>query len=111
MYQIVPLTNDANRTIQTTVQVDSKNITLKLFFHYNETAKYWCMRITNSDNTVLVDSLPLLTGAYPAANLLHQYQYLKIGSAYIVKTTQSDLDYPDDTTLGTTFQLVWSDNE
>jgi hypothetical protein len=108
MYQIIPLTNDPNKTLQTTVEVNNTNITLKLVFHYNEMAKYWCMSIINSDNTLLIDSLPLVTGVYPSANLLGQYSYLGIGSAYLIKTTQSTLDYADDNTLGNTFQLVWS---
>ncbi|MFA6876522.1 MAG: hypothetical protein WCQ87_07810 [Parabacteroides sp.] len=93
--------------MQTTVEVNGSNITLTLFFHYNEVAKYWCMRITDSTGTVLVDSIPLLTGEYPAANLLEQYAYLKIGSAYILKVSKNDLDYPDDNTLGDVFVMVW----
>jgi hypothetical protein len=108
MYQVIPLTNDANKTLRTSVQVGSGNITLTLFFHYNEMANYWCMSITNSSSVLLIDSLPLVTGVYPSANVLGQYAYLNIGSAYLVKTTQSKLDYPDDTTLGSTFSLVWS---
>lgn len=107
-YQIIPLTNDPNKTLKTTVSIGDSNVTLTLFFHYNEIAKYWCMRVTNSSNVVLIDSLPLVTGEYPAGNILAQYSYLNIGKVYLVKVTKSELNYPDDNTLGTTFILGWS---
>lgn len=104
---VIPLTNDPNKTIKTTVAVGSKNVTLTLFFHYNEAASYWCMRVTDVDNNVLIDSLPLITGNYPSSDLLGQYKYLDIGGAYLLKASKSDLDYPDDNTLGDIFKLVW----
>lgn len=108
--QIIPLTTDANQTFQTTVAVGSKNIALSLAIHYNEMAGYWVMSIADpATNTILLDSIPLITGGYPAANVLGQYSYLGIGSAYVIKTSAVSLDYPDSTDLGTDFVLVWSD--
>jgi hypothetical protein len=107
--QTIPLTSDPNQTFSTTLSVDDANITLTMTLKYNEIAGYWKMSITNSSGTLLLDSIPLITGVYPAANLLEQYSYLSIGSAYILKTTSTTLDYPDDSTLGTDFVLVWSD--
>ncbi|MCL2085177.1 MAG: hypothetical protein FWH06_07985 [Oscillospiraceae bacterium] len=59
----------------------------------------------------LIDSLPILAGEYPAANLLEQYAYLNIGSAVVAETGASDkYANPDDTTLGKSYQLVWGDS-
>lgn len=108
--QVIPLTTDPNQTFQTTVSVDNQNITLSLTIRYNEMAGYWVMTITDpTTNIILLDSIPLITGSYPAANVLGQYAYLGIGSAYVVKAGAVNMDYPDDTNLGTDFLLVWSD--
>ena len=59
---------------------------------------------------VLVTSIPLYSGKYPAANLLEQYSYLRIGSAWLVKVNQdTKSDYPNDMNLGTDFLLMWGD--
>jgi hypothetical protein len=107
--QLIPLTTSPNQTFQSTLAVDGKNITLEFNLKYNEIAEYWIVKITNSDNVVLLDSIPLVPGNYPADNILEQYGYLGIGSAFIVKSSNVAADYPSDTTLGTDFLLVWGD--
>ena len=77
---------------------------------YNELASYWTMDIEDQNQTRLVSSIPFLLGDYPASNILEQYAYLEIGSAYIVSMSNSTLECPDDNTLGTDFILVWDDN-
>jgi hypothetical protein len=109
-YQLIPLTTSPNQTFQSTLAVDSKNITLEFNLKYNEIAEYWIMKITDpSSNTLLLDSVPLIPGNAPAGNILEQYEYLGIGSAFIVKSSNVAADYPSDTTLGTDFLLVWGD--
>jgi hypothetical protein len=108
--QIIPLTSNPNQVIKTTLNVDGKNLTLQLGFNFNEIAGYWVMQIADpTNNNILLDSIPLITGDYPAANLLGQYSYLEIGSAFIINVANSDLDYPDANTLGTDFILAWGD--
>jgi hypothetical protein len=108
--QIIPLTSDPNQTMKTTVNVGGRNITLQLDIRYNDIAEYWVMMVTDPvTGTVLIDSVPLITGDYPAGNILGQYAYLGIGSAYVVPAATVAMDYPDDTNLGTDFVLVWSD--
>ena len=108
--QIVPLVAAPNQSLSTTVSVDGKSITLRLDINYNEVAGYWVMRVNDTLGNVLIDSVPLLTGEYPAANLLAQSAYLGIGSAYVLNVSNtSKMDYPDNTNLGTDFQLLWSD--
>jgi hypothetical protein len=110
-YQIIPLTNSPNQTFTTTLTIDSANVTLTMNLRYNVIAEYWVLTIINtSTQTILLDSIPFVTGDYPASNILGQYAYLEIGSAYIINTDNATLDYPDDSTnsLGTDFILVWS---
>jgi hypothetical protein len=110
--QVIPLTPNPNQTFTVTLNIDSSNITLTMILRYNVIAEYWVLTIINSaTQAIILDSIPFVTGDYPAANILGQYTYLQIGSAYVVNTDNSPLDYPDDSTnsLGTDFVLIWSD--
>ena len=108
--QIVPLTYDPDQTLQVALNVDGKTLTLGLEVKWNATAGYWVMTITDpTTGTTLLDAVPLITGAYPSANILGQYGYLAIGSAYIINAGGVEMDSPDDTNLGTDFVLLWDD--
>jgi hypothetical protein len=109
-YKIVPLIPNANQSFTCTLPVDSKNITLAFTFTYNFMAEYWFMSVTDvKKNLMLLDAVPLVTGEYPAADILGQYAYLGIGSALIVPTSSLTRDTPDFSNLGTEFVLVWTD--
>ena len=110
MDQIVPLTNDPNQTFNINLTVDGANLKLRLFISYNLIAGYWEMQISDPNTgDIMVDTIPLVTMTPPIFNLLGQYKYLEIGSAGILNVGNSPLDYPDDKTLGTDFQLIWGD--
>lgn len=133
--QQVPVTIAPNQNFVASLSVDGNTIYLNLVIRFNEMADYWVMDISDANNNLLVASIPLLTGQFPAANLLEQHQYLKIGSAYIVNVSNktpiaqaasggygqggygegpyggssgyAGVDYPDNTNLGTDFQIWW----
>ncbi len=107
--QIIPLTSSPNQSFSSTLQVDGAPLTLNFRVKWNAMAGYWVMSISNSQGILLVDSIPLVTGFYPGANLLAQFAHLQIGSLYILNEGTTDLDYPDQSTLGTGFQVLWSD--
>ena len=107
--QVIPLTTAPNQTLQPTLNVDGKSLTLNLALSYNRMAGYWVMTIRDSQGNMVLDSIPLLVGQPPANNILGQFGYLAIGSAYIVNATGAAMDSPDDTNLGSDFLLVWSD--
>ena len=107
--QIIPLTSSPNQSFSSTLQVDGASLTLNFILRWNEMAGYWVMSIFNAANALLLDSIPLITGWYPAANILGQYAYLKIGSAAILNQGNSQSDYPGRNDLGTNFVLLWSD--
>lgn len=111
MDQIISLTNSPNQSFPVNLAVNGDSLTLNLQFNYNEMAQYWVMLIADQDQNVLISDIPLLTGAYPASNILNQYQYMLIGSAYVLNIgTIVDADYPNSLELGTQFLLLWSDN-
>jgi hypothetical protein len=136
MIQVIPLTNDPNQSFTVVLQIDGAPLTLNVTIKYNSMAGYWVLAVYNASNNLLIDSTPLLTGSYPAGNIFAQQAYLQIGAWYIVNISnlsvdtgseegygeggygaggyggqlgQGGFDYPNDTNLGTDFQL-WVDD-
>lgn len=109
MNQIVPLSLAVvqQQTVQLTV--NGQPLTLTLSITWSAMAGYWQMSVTDVNGNLLLSSVPLITGSYPAANLLAQYQYLQIGSAYLLNTGTGADDYPGQYDLQQ-FTLVWGDN-
>jgi hypothetical protein len=134
--QVITLTNSPNQSYTVNLTVDGSPLTLNITINYNEMAGYWILAIFNANSQLLIDSVPMLTGAYPAGNLLQQQKYLNIGSWYLVNVSnlqvetsgnlgygeggygqggyggeqgQGGTDYPNATNLGTDFQL-WVDD-
>jgi hypothetical protein len=108
MPQLVPLVQAPNQTFTVQLVVDGAPLTLNLTLSYSTMAGWWQLSIANAQNSMLVASVPLVTGYYPAANILAQYGYLKIGSAYVLNTGASTNDYPGAGDLPN-FSLLWSD--
>lgn len=110
MINLIPLTTDPDQSFTMTLPIDGKNLTFDLRLRYNTEAKFWLLSITDSvTETLLLDSIPLVTGDYPAANILSQYKYLNIGSIVIVPNGSSATGDPDDTNLGTEYYMAWGD--
>jgi hypothetical protein len=107
----IPVTSEPNQNFRCTIPIDGENKTFIFDVRYNSEAEYWTMRITDDlISLMLIDSIPLLAGVYPAANLLEQYAYLNIGSAYIIKINPDiEEENPNSETLGSGFKLYWSD--
>jgi hypothetical protein len=109
MDQIVPLDNSPQQALTVALNVDGQVLRLQLDIYFSEMAQYWVMDISDASGNLILSSLPLITGDWPAANILAQYAYLAIGSCYIINAGQVAADYPDATQLGTDFYLLWSD--
>ena len=108
--QIIPLTTSPNQSMQMVLNIDGKNKRLQLTVRFNEIGKYWVIGIIDvSTGEYLLDSIPLLTGIYPAANILGQYAYLGIGGLYLLNVSNTDKDWPDNTDLGSDYILCWTD--
>ena len=109
----IPVTSEPNQNFKCPIPINGVTKTFIFDIRYNSEAEYWVMAIADDlTNNILVDSIPLLAGIYPAANLLEQYAYLNIGSAYIVKTNPDITEEnPNSETLGKGFNLYWSDTK
>lgn len=101
---IIPLKPIPNNTVTYKVPVDDQNISLTFRTSYNEQAKYWLLDITNSEGVELIAGLPLV----PAQNILEQFSYLQIGSAYLAPKSKVDEQWPGLNTLDDWY-LIWSD--
>jgi hypothetical protein len=108
---IIPLTTQPNQTFNCTIPIDGQNRRLSFALRYNSIADYWNLTVIDGvTNETLIDAIPLQRGQFPAANLLEQYSYMKIGSAVIVHHGKLPPDAnPNDRNLGAEFYLVWGD--
>ncbi|MDQ0202472.1 phage baseplate plug family protein [Pectinatus haikarae] len=107
MYSIIPLQAVPNQTFSSKIPVDKQNITLSFTLNYNELANYWVVSITDSNGTMLITSLPII----PAQNILEQFKYMNIGSAYVVPRQTISEEWPTENTLDSDWYLVWSDTD
>ncbi len=111
-YVEIPLDSSPDQRLRVTVPIDGKNVTLGLRLRYNTVAGCWMMTVYDKDGTLLIDSLPLVTGEYPAADLLAQHRHLGLGSAVVVNVGAAPSfpsDVPDSGNLGSGFVLIWGD--
>src|SRR5579863_9981286 len=95
--QMIPLSTAPNQQFTALLNVDGAPLTVNVTVKYNEMAQYWILSISDSNNNLLVDSVPALTGSYPAANILEQQRYLGIGAWYIVNVSNLVLDIGTET--------------
>lgn len=103
---IVPLTSSPNQTFTSSIPIDGKAIKFYFFLRYNTEQKCWQMDLSDSNKTPLITSVPLIG----SLNILEQYSYLNIGSAYVVKVDPNIADdRPNEYNLGKDFILVWGD--
>ena len=109
-YKVIPVTSDPNQRFECTIPIDGNNVSLLFLLVYNDQGNYWCMTVSDANTSeVLLDTIPLLTSNGYGANILEQYSYKKIGSAYIIKTSNIRDDSPTMNNLGTDFVLMWGD--
>lgn len=107
--QVVKISTNLNQALSANLNVDGKILNLNLTFTFSEMANYWLMTVKDSNNNVLLDSIPMVTGCFPGNNLLGAYMYLQLGSAYLVNVSNSGEDFPSQNTLARDWQLIWSD--
>lgn len=105
----IPLDTTPDQQFNVTVQVGEENVSLILHLRYNTEGDFWHMDITNAETEeMLIAHVPLLTGEYPAADILEQFEYIGIGSVIILKMTDAaEGDFPNLDNLGTDYVLYW----
>jgi hypothetical protein len=109
--QIVPLTSSPNQVLTTTLTVNRQQLTVQLRVAYNPQGGFWTMDIADKLGNPILYAVPLITGMWPGANILGPYEYLNIGSAYVINQNGAASDFPNNTDLGVDFVLLWADND
>lgn len=91
--------------------LNGKSVPMAIRLSYNARGDLWHMDIENErTGEVILANVPLLCGADNTYNLLKQFEYLGIGSAYIKKVVENtDTDSPDYNTFLSQFVLMWGD--
>lgn len=106
MYSIVPMQALPNHSFNAVVSIDGGNVDLRFRLMYNELANYWIVDISKNNEVVLA-GLPLV----PAQNILEQFAYLGIGSAYIIPRSEAQEQWPSLDTLSSDWYIVWGDTD
>lgn len=112
-WNVIPLDSTPDQEFNVTVEVSGISIPLFLHLRYNTEGEFWKMDVMDGrDHKMLIAGVPFLTGEYPAADILAQFQHLGIGSALIIEATdQTAEEIPGLFDLGTDFVLVWGDED
>lgn len=106
--QQIPLVPNVQQSFQITLLINGSYETLELAVNYSEMANCWLMDISDNQGNTLLASIPLVTGAgVNSRNILGQYGYLNLGSAYVQPVSTSAPDYPALADLGVTHVLLW----
>lgn len=105
MLSIVPIKAIPNYKFSSKIAIDGKNITLGFELQYNELAGYWIVSISDIVGKYLIAGIAVV----PAQNILEQYEYLNIGSAYIMPAQTVKEQWPARYTLVNEWYLVWGD--
>lgn len=105
----IPLDPNPDQQFNITVTVGEENVGLILHLRYNTEGEFWHMDVSDgSTEEMLLSNVPLLTGEYPAADILRQFEYIGIGQAIVLKVTDgASGDFPNLDNLGSDYILVW----
>lgn len=109
---VIPLSNtDTQHIFSVSVEVDGRILRLMLHIWYNTEADFWKMDVIDGvTKEYLIANAPLVTGEYPAGDLMRQFRYLGLGSVVIVPVSdETKSDRPQSYDLGSNFQLLWGD--
>ena len=106
MFSIVPMQALPNHSFGCVVPIDGGNTSLRFRLMYNELAGYWVVNISRNGETLLA-GLPMV----PAQDILEQFKYLEIGSAWIVPRSRVAEEWPSYGTLSSDWYVVWGDTD
>lgn len=116
MDQIIPLSPLQSQSFTVSGTINGNTVTLQMKVRWNVMSQCWMASLFDQKGNALIDSLPILTGDWPAANILAQHGYLLdsngngIGALYPINASGAIQDYPGVANLGNDFVLIWGDN-
>jgi len=91
--QVILLTNAPNQSLRVSLPTANGSLTLNLQVSWNEIGLFWVLSLFDQNYQPLFSDVPLLTGYWPGANILAQYNYANCGNWYVVNCGGSS-DYP-----------------
>lgn len=104
----IPLNSQPNQSFRITIPQGETNLALEMYVYWNEIAQYWQLNLRDLiTDTQLIYGLPLLFSNTPAENILGQFQYWGIGSAYLIPISENLDGEPTSDQLGTDYVLIW----
>ena len=109
--QLVPLSSLPNQVLSVTLSLNGGTLTVGIKQYFNRIGGFWCIDIYSSSGTLLIASVPLITGSWPGGNILAPIDYLQIGQAFVINQNGASTDFPTSTNLGSGFTLLWTDND
>lgn len=109
----IPLDTTPDQEFHITVEANGQNIPLILHLRYNTEGLFWKMDVSDGKTgKMLICGVPLVTGEYPAADILRPFAYLGIGSAMVLNVTEMTAgNIPGLFDLGTDFILIWGSGD
>ena len=108
-YATVSLDNTpySEQYFSVTLDGGARNVEILLKLRYLDQYKYWLADIFDKKTgAALVCNVPFVRGT----DILKPYSWLNIGEAYIAPITDTNLEQPDNATLGSVFVLMWGDD-
>ena len=106
---VIPLNNQPNQTLTTTVEVNGENRDFRFFLAWNGCGNYWEFDLyDNSTDQQLLSKIPLVGNLN--GNIIPQYAYKRIGEARIINVSGSKDLIPNKENLGVDYYLIWGDN-
>lgn len=110
-YYEIPLTcaPDCTQNFTVTLLDDEgkkKNVNIELRLRYLDRYDVWLADVRNlATDEIIAAGVPLVLGV----NILGQLGYKAVGDAHIIQKLPTNLQHPDNKTLGDTFVLIWGD--
>ena len=110
-YHKIPISPNLDQTFNVAIDVNGVVLGFDLRLTYNFEGHFWKLDIMDGiTKEMILSNVPLVTGNYPAHNILRQFRHLGIGELYVISATDDvDEDRPTGKDLGTDFYLVWGD--
>jgi hypothetical protein len=90
----IPVTPGTNQEFD----ISLAGVTYHLKFKWNSFSNAWTMDLMDSTQKLILPSIPLVTGC----DLLEQFDYLDVGGAFVVQSTNDPDVVPDFAGLGAT---------
>ena len=107
----IPLTNSPNQKFTCTVPVNGENKNFRFELWYNYQAEYWLYSLYDiSTESYIFSNLPLLSSNYKFYDILYQLDYMKIGVCIMLPLIVDKKSAADDKNLGTSYVMIWGDN-